>query len=128
MLEGLTSQDSNVLYANALDIFSLGSSYGALKIDPGNYRILLNTDNDYFGKISGGNTELSSNLKLELKANSGNIRLKSDSNTRIEKTDGTAGNWENGHLVLCGKHLWVDSSGNLRIKGSTPTSDTVMET
>ena len=34
------------------------------------------------------------------------------------------GGWDGAHLVLGSHHLWVDSTGDLRIKSSTPTSDT----
>ncbi len=33
-----------------------------------------------------------------------------------------SGVWDQGHLVLGGYHLWIDGSGNLRIKNGTPTS------
>lgn len=34
------------------------------------------------------------------------------------------GGWDESHLILGPYHLWVDSSGDLRIKGGVPTSDT----
>lgn len=34
------------------------------------------------------------------------------------------GTWDTGHIVLGTHHIWVDSTGDLRIKGSAPTSDT----
>src|SRR5699024_2955591 len=45
---------------------------------------------------------------------------------RIEGADVEipGGNHDNGHLVLGHHHLWIDGTGNLRIKGSAPTSDT----
>lgn len=36
----------------------------------------------------------------------------------------TGGAWNTGHLRLGPYRLWVDSTGDLRIKGSAPTSDT----
>jgi hypothetical protein len=33
-------------------------------------------------------------------------------------------NWSDGHLQLGPYHLWVDSSGRLRVKSGAPTSDT----
>jgi Pectate lyase superfamily protein len=37
------------------------------------------------------------------------------------RVDGT---WNGGHLLLGNYHIWVDSSGRLRIKNGAPTSDT----
>jgi hypothetical protein len=38
---------------------------------------------------------------------------------------GTAGGtWNTAHFTMGAYHLWVDSTGNLRIKSSAPTSDT----
>lgn len=34
------------------------------------------------------------------------------------------GGWSNGHVVMGGYHLWVDTSGRLRIKAGAPTSST----
>ena len=34
------------------------------------------------------------------------------------------GGWDAAHIVLGAYHLWVDSTGDLRIKSSAPTSDT----
>ena len=31
--------------------------------------------------------------------------------------------WDGEHLVLGAYHLWVDATGDLRIKSSAPTSD-----
>ena len=36
----------------------------------------------------------------------------------------TTGGWNTGHLEIGQYHLWVDSTGDLRIKSSAPTSDT----
>jgi hypothetical protein len=35
-----------------------------------------------------------------------------------------SGAWNGGHIMLGSSHLWVDSIGRLRIKGSAPTSET----
>lgn len=45
-------------------------------------------------------------------------------NVVIKDTAGNGGTWNTSHAVLGIYHLWVDSSGRLRIKNSTPTSDT----
>jgi hypothetical protein len=34
------------------------------------------------------------------------------------------GTWDTGHLILGSYHIWVDATGDLRIKSSAPTSDT----
>jgi len=34
------------------------------------------------------------------------------------------GAWNSGHIILGAYHLWIDSTGNLRIKSGAPTSDT----
>ena len=34
----------------------------------------------------------------------------------------TGGAWNSGHLVMGAYHLWVDTSGRLRIKSSAPIS------
>lgn len=34
------------------------------------------------------------------------------------------GTYDGGHLIIRGNHLWVDATGDLRIKSSAPTSDT----
>lgn len=35
-----------------------------------------------------------------------------------------AGTYNGAHLVLRGSHIWVDATGDLRIKSSAPSSDT----
>lgn len=35
-----------------------------------------------------------------------------------------SGVWNEGHLLMGAYHLWIDSTGRLRIKSSAPTSDT----
>ena len=44
-------------------------------------------------------------------------------NVQIKTTLG-GGTWNTSHLELGIYHLWVDSTGRLRIKNSAPTSDT----
>lgn len=34
-----------------------------------------------------------------------------------------AGTYDGSHLVMRGSHLWVDATGDLRIKSSSPTGD-----
>jgi hypothetical protein len=45
-------------------------------------------------------------------------------NVVIKDTAGNGGAWNNSHAVLGAYHLWVDSTGRLRIKSGAPTSDT----
>lgn len=42
----------------------------------------------------------------------------------VKDTAGNGGTWNTSHLVMGIYHIWVDSSGRLRIKNSTPASDT----
>lgn len=42
----------------------------------------------------------------------------------IGNGENTSGGWNTGHLQIGQYHLWVDSTGDLRIKSSAPTSDT----
>lgn len=45
-------------------------------------------------------------------------------NVKLQNSSGNGGAWNTTHLVMGIYHLWVDSSNRLRIKNSTPTSDT----
>jgi hypothetical protein len=40
------------------------------------------------------------------------------------ETQGTGSAWNGVHLRLGAYHLWVDATGDLRIKSSAPTGDT----
>jgi hypothetical protein len=40
----------------------------------------------------------------------------------INKTSGSY--WNGFHPIMGNYHLWIDSTGDLRIKSSSPTSDT----
>lgn len=51
-------------------------------------------------------------------------RLTDDANTLYGTQTIDGGGWDGAHLVLGANHLWVDSTGVLRIKASQPTSDT----
>ncbi len=35
-----------------------------------------------------------------------------------------SGAWNGGHIIMGGFHVWIDSSGRLRVKSGAPTSDT----
>ena len=44
--------------------------------------------------------------------------------TRAGTSFNSGGTWNGSHLIMGGFHLWVDSSGRLRIKFGLPSSDT----
>lgn len=44
-------------------------------------------------------------------------------NVVIKDTAGNSG-WNTAHLILGIYHIWVDTTGDMRIKNSAPTSDT----
>ena len=48
--------------------------------------------------------------------------VKCDTSTRNFEIG--AGTWDGGHLVMNNTHIWIDSTGKIRIKNGTPTSDT----
>ena len=43
---------------------------------------------------------------------------------QIIGTNTGAGTWDGAHMIMGAYHLWIDSTGDLRIKNSAPTSDT----
>jgi len=45
-------------------------------------------------------------------------------NAVVKDTAGNGGAWNTAHLVMGTYHFWVDAVGRLRVKVSTPTSDT----
>lgn len=63
---------------------------------------------------TGGNLVLSPGV-----GSGGNV----SGNVVVKDTAGNAG-WNTSHIVIGIYHLWVDSTGRLRIKNSAPTSDT----
>lgn len=68
-----------------------------------------------------GNLHNTSYMNLINHATNGTQSLKLPTGTTVQ-TQGSGG-WNDGHLVLGNYHLWVDSTGKLRIKSSPPTSD-----
>jgi len=48
----------------------------------------------------------------------------SSGNAVIADTAGNGGAWNTSHIVLGIYHIWVDTTGRLRIKSSAPTSAT----
>lgn len=75
------------------------------------------------------------NANNKLFSDSGFLSLQSNVTLRLKPTDSAGNNvqiltsagvstWEKGHLQLGAYHLWVDSTGDLRIKSSAPVSDT----
>ena len=63
------------------------------------------TDTTYFERISSAATE--------------KMAIKNDGTVEID-----GGGYNTGHLVLGVYHLWVDATGDLRMKNSAPASDT----
>ena len=62
----------------------------------------IETRIDNIGGSSGGNVDLSGYVTKEI----GN------------------GTWDGGHLVMRNRHIWIDSTGKIRLKNGSPTSDT----
>jgi hypothetical protein len=52
------------------------------------------------------------------------MRLTDGSNTVYGNMTFVGGGWNTAHMILGAYHLWVDSTGDLRIKSGAPTSDT----
>lgn len=67
---------------------------------------------EYFGFAGAGGGQ-----RIRYNSNSGNIEFESTFGSR----DGT---WNGAHNVLGSYHLWVDTTGRLRIKNGAPSSET----
>jgi hypothetical protein len=79
--------------AHGLQLQNSAGSFTVLDIDTTNYRVGVGT--------------VTPSQPLDV---NGNVKC------------GTGG-YNNGHLLLGNYHLWVDASGRLRIKSSSPTSE-----
>jgi hypothetical protein len=79
---------------HGLQLQNSAGSYTVLDVDTTNYRIGIST--------------VTPSQPLDV---NGNIKCGN-------------GAWNGGHFLLGSYHLWVDSSGRLRIKNSQPSSDT----
>ncbi|WP_160674416.1 hypothetical protein [Clostridium sp. C8-1-8] len=56
------------------------------------------------------------NNEMYLDTNGGNLRV--DDNLKLRN-----GDWQFSHLIMGNQHIWIDSSGKLRIKDGAPASD-----
>lgn len=84
--------------------------------------ILKNQNNKMI--LNSGIFELHSNASMRLRPG-GSLSLMAATGQNVVIGDsGLASDWQDGHLVLGAYHIWVDSTGDLRIKNSAPTSDT----
>ena len=79
-------------------------------------------------EAQGASLALQQNQYLGFGGSTGGTRMRFNStsgNVEFESNFGaSSGAWNNSHLVLGTYHLWVDSTGDLRIKNGAPTSDT----
>jgi hypothetical protein len=92
---------------------ALSSEYQVGRIDPDNVFKIL-------GFVSGVTGE-----QTYIRINPGDNTP--DGNTRnfcTGENSASFGGWNSGHLQLGKWHLWVDTTGDLRIKGAAPTLDT----
>lgn len=64
---------------------------------------------------TGGNVQLSPGT-----GSVGNV----SGNVVIKDTANNGGSWNTAHIVMGIYHIWIDSSGRLRIKNAAPASDT----
>lgn len=75
-------------------------------------RIAINTDGRiYFGSGAETPTKYIRSWGADIRTGGGNFEIAN-------------GGWNTEHLKLGNHHLWVDATGQLRIKSSAPTSDT----
>jgi len=119
-LDTVQSHDSKFTAANIAvgDVIRIKASAGGTwevkevkSITSASYLVLTEdltntyTNTTYFERISSAATE--------------KMAVKNDGTVEID-----GGGYNTGHLVLGAYHLWVDSTGDLRMKNSAPTSDT----
>lgn len=74
--------------------------------------IVINNDSAYYG--------VSDEILL---LHNNNINIKTTGNVGVANQSGGQGH-DGGHLTIGTYHLWIDATGNLRIKSSAPISDT----
>ncbi|MFH0919111.1 MAG: hypothetical protein V1913_02010 [Fibrobacterota bacterium] len=76
------------------------------------------SDHIYFGETSYTGNFLVRGAKVGINTTSPGEKLEVSGNIKA-----TGGGYNNGHLVLGGYHLYVDGTGDLRIKNGAPTYD-----
>lgn len=112
------------------DIFDVGTSTGLFKLE--NRQIGLGTDSGVSSDsriFIFDSSTLGSALRIqENNAASAIVTFSNPSGDRSRIShDGSfscGGAWNNAHLIMGNYHLWIDTSGNLRIKNGIPTSAT----
>ncbi len=131
LIEYFDSTHSNRRTVRLSDSINFGTtdSLGppGLAIDPNTSQFRIRSD-EYFGSIPGthGVVGVKGLFGIELRAgqwtnpNNGHVRK---GNVRIGNENGES-SYDYGHLVLGTYHIWVDTTGNLRIKNGKPTHDT----
>ena len=112
------------------------SIYNGLQYDPATKAVVYNIDPD---TSTSGVTNPEVRARLFRHSDTGTAAssfdiLKADGTSSIQHRLDAKGNiiaghgglgaWNEGHIQLGGYHLWVDAAGKLRIKSTTPTSDT----
>lgn len=74
--------------------------------------------------LNSGIFEMHSNASMRLRPN-GSLSLMAATGQNILVGDsGLASDWQDGHIVLGNRHIWVDAIGDVRIKSGAPTFDT----
>lgn len=133
-----TSGDNNVV--PALDASGNGLTFinNGLRVNPKSDTGGL-SPNTYVMDVSSasatGPISFFNQANNKLFSDSGILTLQSNLSMRIKSgdsagqninfsTSGGTSSWEKGHLVLGAYHIWVDATGDLRIKSGAPTSDT----
>jgi len=84
---------------------------------------------EVISRISDSSIKLGQELTNTYASTSLLERAASSSSSKFEVANNgspsiAGGAWNSGHLVMGAYHIWVDSTGNLRIKNSAPSSDT----
>ncbi|WP_261532604.1 hypothetical protein [Burkholderia multivorans] len=98
--------------------------YGLYERGYGNTYFINNTNSNHSGGVE---SSLSSPVKpstVILGTCDDSIGRTLAVNHYVVSNGGYSSSWDANHLKLGGFHLWVDTSGNLRIKSSAPTSST----
>lgn len=122
--------DSGIDFVKHYKRFEIRSTLGvgaydyALKMDSDNDKChFFANDNNYIAKVSGS-LEIGSNAHTFLKAGT-MVLLMPAVGQNVSISDPTyVSSWQTGHLVMGSYHIWVDATGDLRIKSGAPTSDT----
>ena len=130
----LAAGNTTTLINNGIRI-SAAADTGGVDIGASDYIFEIQNSNEIklFGNannkiwLSSGQLYFDANSNMRLYSNGGIISLNpahaSGKNLEIRTTLGSS-DYDKGHIVLGSYHIWVDTTGNLRIKSSAPTGDT----